>query len=100
MMEKIFKIIIVIFFAAFTFGFVISKYAEYTLTKNYKITTENYTVKPGDTLMKICIKYKQHDYRNPYILEYIEEIKKLNPNFDNNLRVGDELKIQYMEKLK
>lgn len=48
--------------------------------------------------MDICIEYRKRDCRNPYILEYLEEIKKLNPNAEY-LKVGDELKIQYREKI-
>lgn len=96
--NKIFQIVGVIFIAGLTLGFFTGAVTEYTLTTKNKIVTEIYVVKQGDTLMEICAEYRKRDFRNPYILEYIEEIRKLNPQIDTNLQVGDELKIQYKEK--
>ena len=93
--NKIFQIVGVVFIAAFTLGFLSGAITEYSLTTKNKIVTEIYTVKQGDTLMEICAEYRKRDFRNPYILEYMDEIKKLNPQIDSNLKVGDEIKIQY-----
>ena len=60
-----------------------------------------YVVKDGDTLIDICYTYQQLDCRKPYILEYVDEIKALNPFLQerkNNIRAGDEIKIQYLER--
>lgn len=97
-MSKLLKITLIVFVSAFTLGFLSGAITEYSLTEKNKIVSEIYKVKQGDTLMDICIEYRKRDCRNPYILEYIEEIKKLNPNAEY-LKVGDELKIQYREKI-
>ena len=98
MQKKILKIALVIFFGAFSLGFLTGAFTEFSLTKNYKIISENYTVKQGDTFMDICLEYRKQDARDPYIFEYMDEIKKLNPLVQENncqLSIGDELKIQY-----
>ena len=98
MKKKILKIAAVIFIGAFTLGFFTGAVTEFSLTKNYKIVTETYTVKSGDTFMDICLEYRKRDDRDPYIFEFMDEIRKLNPAIEQNksqLSVGDELKIQY-----
>ena len=96
--SKIFQIVGVVFIAAFTLGFLSGAITEYSLTTKNKIVTEVYVVKQGDTLMEICAEYRKRDFRNPYILEYMDEIRRLNPQIDTNLQVGEELKIQYKEQ--
>ena len=55
-----------------------------------------HVVKAGDTLIDICYEYRAKDCREPYIFEYMDEIKKLNPLVKpGHLSVGDELQIQY-----
>lgn len=98
MRNKILQIIAIVFIAAFTLGFITGAITEISLTEKNKIVSEVYTVKQGDTLMDICVEYRKRDCRDPYILEYVDEIKKLNPNLNNFLQVGDEIKIQYKEK--
>ena len=93
--NKIFQIVGVVFIAAFTLGFLSGAITEYSLTTKNKVVTEVYVVKQGDTLMEICAEYRKRDFRNPYILEYMDEIRRLNPQIDTNLQVGEELKIQY-----
>ena len=93
--NKIFQIVGVVFIAAFTLGFLSGAITEYSLTTKNKVVTEVYVVKQGDTLMEICAEYRKRDFRNPYILEYMDEIRRLNPQIDTNLQVGDQLKIQY-----
>ena len=97
MRDKILQIAAVIFIAAFTLGFLSGAVTEYSLAKN-KIVEEIYTVKKGDTLMDICIEYRKRDCRTPYILEYMDEIRRINPDINSNLKVGDEIKIQYKER--
>ncbi len=96
--NKIFQIVGVVFIAAFTLGFLSGAITEYSLTTKSKIVTEVYTVKQGDTFMDICLEYRKLDRRDPYIFEFMDEIRRLNPQIDTNLKVGDELKIQYKEK--
>ncbi len=98
MKNKILKIIFIVFFGAFTLGFISGAITEYSLTEKNKIVSEVYTVKQGDTLMDICVEYRKRDCRDPYILDYMDEIRRINPNVDPNLKVGDEIKIQYKEK--
>ena len=95
--NKILQIIAIVFIGAFTLGFLSGAVTEYSLTKN-KIVEKVYTVKKVDTLMDICIEYRKRDCRNPYILEYMDERRRINPQIDSNLKVGDEIKIQYREK--
>lgn len=103
MKEKFLKVLAVVFFGAFSLGFVSGIIAEYTLTPKNKIVSEVYTVKQGDTFMDICIEYRKRDCRDPYIFEYMDEIRALNPVLienKNQLKAGDELQIQYREKVK
>lgn len=97
--HKLIKIAAVVFIAAFMLSFLSGAITEYSLASKNKIVEEIYTVKQGDTLIDICLEYRKRDCRDPYILEYVEEIKKLNPNLNNFLQVGDEIKIQYKEKI-
>lgn len=101
MKNKILKILAIVFFAAFTLGFLTGAITEFTLSKDYKVVSELYTVKQGDTFMDICIEYRKRDERDPYIFEYMDEIRRLNPAVDENksqLSIGDELNIQYKVK--
>ena len=98
MKDKILRVALVVFFAGLTLGFFTGAVTEYSLTTKNKVVTEVYVVKQGDTLMEICAEYRKRDCRNPYILEYLDEIRRLNPHIDSNLQIGDELKIQYKEK--
>ena len=88
--NKFVKVAIVIFVAAFALGFLSGAITEYSLATKNKIVTEIYTVKQGDTLMDICVEYRKRDCRNPYILEYLDEIRRLNPHIDSNLQIGDD----------
>jgi len=38
------------------------------------------------------------DYRKPYIFEFMDEVKKLNPDLPKYLQVGDKILIQYRER--
>ena len=96
--NKIFQIVGVVFVAAFSLGFLSGAITEYSLTTKNKVVTEVYVVKQGDTFMEICAEYRKRDFRNPYILEYMDEIRKLNPQIDSNLQIGEKIKIQYKEK--
>ena len=60
-----------------------------------------YVVKEGDTLIDICWTYQNKDCRHPYIFEYMDEVKELNPFLaerKNQLQVGDKIYIQYLER--
>ena len=74
---------------------------EESLTPKTHTVSTMYVVKDGDTLIDICYTYQNLDCRKPYILEFMDEVKNLNPFLQerkNNLQVGDELKIQYLER--
>ena len=82
-------------------GGVVGIYTEKTLEPKMHTVSTMYVVKDGDTLIDICYEYQQLDCRKPYILEYVDEIKALNPFLQerkNNIRAGDEIKIQYLER--
>lgn len=98
MKNRILKIAAIVFLGGFSLGFLSGAITEFTLAKNYHTVTEVYTVKQGDTFMDICLEYRKQDVRDPYIFEYMDEIRKLNPAVaenKNQLSIGDELKIQY-----
>ena len=101
MKNKILQIAAVIFIAAFTLGFLAGAVTEFSLSGNNKVVSEVYTVKQGDTFMEICAQYRKRDCREPYIFEYMDEIKALNPKIverKSQLSPGDKIKIQYREK--
>ena len=103
MTNKILQIAFIVFAGAFTLGFLTGAVTEYSLRDDSKIASETYTVKQGDTLMDICIEYRKRDCRDPYIFEYMDEIRRVNPELVNNknqLQVGDEIKMVYREKQK
>ena len=96
MKQKMLKIACIVFLGAFSLGFVTGAITEFSLSKDYRIVNEVYTVKQGDTFMDICLEYRKCDNRDPYIFEYMDEIKKLNPLVNpGQLQIGDELKIHY-----
>lgn len=103
MKEKLIKICAIVFLGAFSLGFLTGAVVEFSLSKNYKVVSEVYTVKQGDTFMDICLEYRKRDCRDPYIFEYMDEIRKLNPDIadkKSQLSVGDEIRIQYKEYVK
>lgn len=62
--------------------------------KSQIVTT--YTIKPNDTIWHIAATYRKLDCREPYILEFKEELMKINPNIDAGaLQVGDKINIRY-----
>ena len=71
---------------------------EDSLTPKTHTVSTMYIVKDGDTLIDICYEYQQLDCRKPYILEYVDEIKALNPNLPKYLQVGDKIFIRYLER--
>ena len=76
-------------------------YTEKTLEPKTRTVSAMYVVKEGDTLIDICYTYQQLDCRKPYIFEFMDEVKKLNPFLEkrkNNLQVGDKIFIQYLER--
>ena len=93
-----FLLLFVVFLVA---GIGIGIGTENSLTPKRHIVSTMYVVKQGDTLIDICYTYQNLDCRHPYILEFMDEIKKLNPYLNeqkNQLQVGDELRIQYLER--
>lgn len=98
MKSKILKIAAVIFLGAFSLGFLTGAITEFSLSKDYRVVHEVYTVKQGDTFMDICLEYRKRDDRDPYIFEYMDEIRKINPfvaENQNQLQVGDKINIRY-----
>ena len=73
-------------------------YTERSLEPETHTVSTMYVVKDGDTLIDICYTYQQLDCRRPYILEYVDEIKALNPDLPKYLQVGDKIKIRYLER--
>ena len=82
-MEKLKAIgikIILLFILFFFVGVSLGVYIEKTLSIQTHTVSTMYVVQRGDTLIDICWDYQQLDYRKPYIYEFMDEIKKLNPN--------------------
>lgn len=53
-----------------------------------------YTVQPGDTLWNIAEQY----CGDTYILEYIEDLKGINPGLTSNIQSGKRIRIVYYVK--
>ena len=86
--------------AIFTAGLGAGGFIYHTLAENVnppkKPVAETYTIKAGDTIWHIAETYRKLDCRQPYILEFKDELMKLNPNINaGNLHVGDSIKIRY-----
>ena len=84
-------------------GIGLGVYTERTLEPKTHTVSTMYVVKDGDTLIDICYTYQDLDYWHPYILEFMDEVKELNPFLSerkNNIRAGDKIKIQYLERTK
>ena len=63
--------------------------------------TEVYTVKPGDTLWDISLRYQAKDCRNVYLPEFKSEIENLNTFLRQRqgyIFPGDKIVIEYMIK--
>ena len=88
--------IALLFVVFFIGGIGLGIYTEKTLESKTHAVTTMYVVKDGDTLIDICWEYQKLDCRKPYILEFVDEIKNLNPNLSKYLQVGDEIKIKYL----
>ena len=86
-----------LFVVLFVAGIGLGIYTEKTLEPKTHTVSTMYVVKEGDTLIDICYTYQQLDCRKPYILEYVDEIKALNPELPKYLQVGDKIKIRYLE---
>ena len=74
---------------------------EKTLEPRTHTVSTMYVVKDGDTLIDICWTYQNLDCRHPYIFEFMDEVKELNPYLaerKNQLQVGDKIYIQYLER--
>lgn len=78
-------IITTIIITIFTIGYIIGKNKATNEIWENNRHTETVVVKSGDTLWGIAEEYKPKEI---YILEYIEEIKKLN-NIDSDIHGGD-----------
>lgn len=95
------KKILVIFALFLIIGGAIGIYIEKTLEPKTRVISTIYVVQKGDTLIDICWTYQNLDYRHPYIFEFMDEIKDLNPFLEDrkdNLQVGDKILIQYLER--
>ena len=79
-------------------GIGLGVYTERSLTPKTQTVSTMYVVKDGDTLIDICYTYQQLDCRRPYIFEFMDEVKALNPNLPKYLQVGDKIKIRYLER--
>ena len=92
------KKILLLFLVFLIGGIGLGIYTETSFKPKTHIVSEMYIVKEGDTLIDICYEYQQLDYRKLYILDFVDEIKKLNPELPKYLQVGDKIKIQYLER--
>ena len=62
---------------------------------------DTYKVKSGDTFWTVTQIYRDKDARNLYLLEYQDEVCRLNPYLVDNhrqLQPGDIIKLQYAPK--
>lgn len=66
-----------------------------------EVAHDVYIVEEGDNLWTLTEKFRERDTRDPYIYEYMDEIKKLNPELIENkgrLYPGQVLKFEYEVK--
>ena len=72
------------------------------LNEGDKIIVKNHVVKSGDTFWGITTYYRDKDARDMYLLEYQDEIRKLNPDLAANqcqVKPNDIITVQYVEKV-
>lgn len=63
-----------------------------------KTVHDVYIVEEGDALWTLTEKYRSKDVRDPYIYEYMDEIKRLNPELTENhgkIQPGQILRFEY-----
>lgn len=98
--KKLLAAATVLFLGSFSLGFFAGALTEFSLTKKYTVITETHLVQKGENLMDICLKYRKYDKRDPYIFEFMDEIRNLNPQLvedKNQIFPGEKLLIQYKE---
>ena len=67
-----------------------------------KIIVKNHVVKSGDTFWGITTYYRDKDARDMYLLEYQDEVRRLNPKITANqcqVKPNDIITVQYVEKV-
>ena len=93
-----FALLFVVFFIA---GIGLGIYVGDSLMPKTRTVSTMHVVKAGDTLIDICYEYRAKDCREPYIFEFMDEVKALNPYLEerqNQLQVGDKIMIEYKER--
>lgn len=63
------------------------------------VHVETYRVKAGDTFWDVAHYYHEKDSRNLYILEYMDELRELNPQLKDNhsqLHPNDLITVKYV----
>ena len=66
-----------------------------------EVVHDVYIVEDGDNLWTLTEKFRRKDARDPYIYEYMDEIKRLNPELtENHSRIypGQVLRFEYEVK--
>lgn len=93
-LNKFFLIMGICFIVGGAFGLIQEKISPKTHT-----VTETVIIQEGDTLYDICYNYRKLDCRDPYILEFIDEIKELNPHLKQGkfLQPGDKILVRYKQ---
>lgn len=67
----------------------------------FKPCSEIYRVHKGENFWSISSYYREKDARNPYLFEYQDELRKLNPwlvERKNQLKPNDKLIIRYYKQ--
>jgi len=93
--------ILLLFVVFMVVGVGIGIEVEKSLELKSHVVSTMYVVQEGDTLIDICWTYQNLDCRHPYIFEFMDEVKELNPYLEkrkNQLQVGDKIYIQYLER--
>ena len=65
------------------------------------VHVEKYKVRAGDTFWTISQRYYDLDDRNLYILEYMDELRELNPHLQDNhfqLHPNDFVNVKYITR--
>lgn len=93
-MSRKFKIALTICFIVFCAIFNLSNF-----NSGATVCVESYRVRSGDTFWDITEKYYRKDVRQLYILEYMDEIRELNPQLKDvhyQLKPNDIVNVRYV----
>lgn len=94
-MKKAFVIGAILLFGTLNFGI------DFRADEKSVVHTETYKVRAGDTFWNVSCRYRDLDERNLYIMEFMDEIRELNPWLKDahcQINPGDLITVHYVTK--